>query len=87
MKTTLDLPDEKLAEACALSGLKTKRSVVMAALDEFINSLRRQQLIDILGTVELTMTGEELEATRHVVNPDKEAATERFRSARGAVGA
>jgi Arc/MetJ family transcription regulator len=87
MKTTLDLPAEALSEACELSGLKTKRAVVMAALDEFIMVRRRQQLIDILGTVEFAMTPAEFEATRHTVNPDKEAAIERFRSDRGAVDA
>ena len=84
MKTTLDLPDEALSEARKLSGLKTKRAVVMAALDEFIQSRRRQQLIDILGTVELTITGDEFEAIRHTINPDKQGAQERLRSDWGA---
>ena len=78
MKTTLDLPDEQIAEACALSGLKTKRSVVMAALDEFISARRRQQLIDILGTVELTITHDDIRAGRDM-NDDKKAALERLR--------
>ena len=82
MKTTLDLPDEKLAEACALSGLKTKRSVVMAALDEFIKSRRRQQLIDILGTVDLSITPDEIQAGRET-SPDKAAALERWRQDAG----
>ena len=78
MKTTLDIPERLLAEAGELSGLRTKRAVVMSALDEFIASRRRQRLIEALGTVELTITPEDIRAGRDM-NSDKLAALARWR--------
>ena len=64
MKTTLDLPEELLEEARRLSGLRTKRAVVLAALEEFIRRRRKEQLLDMLGRTEVGITHAEVEELR-----------------------
>jgi Arc/MetJ family transcription regulator len=78
MKTTVDIPEEALDEAQRLSGLKGKKAVIMAALDEFIRAHKRQQLIDMLGTVEMALTYDEIREARDMCT-DKAAALERWR--------
>jgi len=64
MRSTIDLPDELLEEARRLSGLRTKRAVVIAALEEFIRQRRLARLRRRLGRTELQITLEELEQLR-----------------------
>jgi Arc/MetJ family transcription regulator len=77
MKTTVDIPEEALAEAQRLSGLKGKKAVIMAALDEFIRVRRLEGLLAMLGHTELDITYEDIRRGRDM-NPDKRAALERW---------
>lgn len=45
MKTTIDIPDEALADAIRFTGAKTKREAVVRALEEFNRRRRVDQFI------------------------------------------
>ena len=61
MKTTIDIPDQALADAMRFTGAKTKREAVVKALEEF-NRLRRvQDLVASFGNWEIA-TNDEIEA-------------------------
>jgi hypothetical protein len=64
MKTTVDIPEEALDEAQRLSGLKGKKAVIMAALDEFIRARRLEGLLAALGHTELDLTYEDIQRGR-----------------------
>jgi Arc/MetJ family transcription regulator len=64
MRSTLDLPDDLLRDAQALSGLKTKKEVVTAALDEFVRRRRLEDLRSMVGHADFDLTQEELERMR-----------------------
>ena len=64
MKTTLDIPEELLAEAMLCSGARTKREAVMRALKEFNRRAGLARLADRLGNSETFMSFEELMETR-----------------------
>lgn len=51
MRTNVVLDDALIAEAARLSGLRTKREIVHAALSEFVASKRRLSLLDLRGKV------------------------------------
>ena len=61
MRTHIDLDRDLLDEAIALGGFATKEAAVNAALDAFIRSCKRQQLLALRGKV--TWRGD-LEALR-----------------------
>jgi Arc/MetJ family transcription regulator len=65
MRTTLDLPDDLLEEAREVSGLSTKREVVAEALRQFIRRQRLEDLCEMIGKTDLTVTPEKLEWMRH----------------------
>jgi len=52
MRTTLTIPKELMEEAMALSKAKTKSQLVKKALEEYINTIRRQKLIALKGTLD-----------------------------------
>jgi len=64
MKTTIDIPDELLAEAHTFSGLQTKRDVVVTALSEYTQRHRMKRLIQSFGTCDRLMTSLDLETMR-----------------------
>ncbi|MCE5237895.1 type II toxin-antitoxin system VapB family antitoxin [bacterium] len=64
MRTTIDLPDELMAQALELSPARTKREVVAAALDEYVKRLLRDELRRKIGTGFLDMTQEDLQRMR-----------------------
>jgi Arc/MetJ family transcription regulator len=64
MRGTVDIPDDLLRDAQALSGLKTKREIVTAALDEFVRRRRLERLRARIGRGNLDLTQEELEQMR-----------------------
>ena len=64
MKTTIDIPDQLLADAIAFSGIRTKREVVVTALTEFNQRHRMARLGKAFGTCDRFMTAKELEETR-----------------------
>jgi len=69
MRTTIDLPKDLLAEAQQLTGSATKKETVVTALEEIIKARRRQELIDMLGTVKLNLTMEDIREMRQGREP------------------
>ena len=69
MKTTVDLPEDELAEAMKHSKAKTKTEAVAVAVAEFNRRHRMAALTRHFGTFKDFMTNEELkrmrEAGRH----------------------
>ena len=51
-----DLPEDKLREVKKLSGAKTKKDAIVLALDEYINKMRREELINLRGKIKLRWT-------------------------------
>jgi Arc/MetJ family transcription regulator len=49
MRTNIEIGDEIMAEALKLSGLRTKRAVVDAALRALVDRIARRQLKEALG--------------------------------------
>jgi len=70
MKTTLDIPTSVLEEAIRLSGARTKRAAVLAALDDFTRRGRMRALVAKLGRSETFMTPAELEKLRASDKPE-----------------
>ena len=53
MRTNIDIDDELMEEALALSELTTKKDLIHLALREFVNRRKRRDLRELPGTVEL----------------------------------
>lgn len=70
MKTTLDIPTTILEEAIRVSGARTKRAAVLAALNDFTRRARMQLLASKLGDSKTFMTSAQLEALRDVNIPE-----------------
>ena len=51
MRTNLVLDDELVEKAIKLSGIKTKREVVHAALKDYVTIRSRKNLMDIRGKI------------------------------------
>ena len=49
MRTNIVLDDQLVADAMRLSGVKTKREVVELALRRLVNSVRRKDILDLVG--------------------------------------
>ena len=64
MKTTIDIPEDELADALRFTRAKTRREAVVTALAEFNRRHRMAELIQYAGTCPDTMTVEELRAQR-----------------------
>lgn len=64
MKTTVDLPEDALAEAMKHSKAKTKTEAVALAVSEYNRRARMSKLADKLGTFRDLMTLEELQKMR-----------------------
>jgi Arc/MetJ family transcription regulator len=52
MATNLALDDNLLALAQKVGGMKTKKDTVNAALKEFIERRRQEEIISLFGTIE-----------------------------------
>lgn len=61
MKTTIDIPDDALADAMRFTGAKTKREAVVKALEEFNRLQRVKDLVASFGTWDIA-SNEEIEA-------------------------
>ncbi len=61
MKTTIDIPEDALADAMRYTGAKTKREAVVKALAEFNRLQRVNQIIATFGTWDIA-TNDEIEA-------------------------
>lgn len=64
MRTTVDIPEDLMEIALALSPARTKRQVLTTALEEYVRKLLREQLRAKRGTAFLDMTQEDLERMR-----------------------
>ena len=53
MRTNIVLDDELVAEALALSQIRTKRKLVQVALEEFVENRKRMDLRELKGVNEL----------------------------------
>ena len=74
MKTTIDIPEDELADAMRFTRAKTKREAVVTALAEFNRRRRMAELVRYAGTCPDLMTVDELRAQRRqrvtTVDPD-----------------
>ena len=52
MRTNIDIDDELMKTAQKLSKIKTKKEVVEQALENFINELRRKDMLNLEGKVQ-----------------------------------
>ena len=52
MPTNLNLDDELLDEAVKLSGKKTKRDTVNAALQEYVSRRKQRKVLELFGTLD-----------------------------------
>lgn len=52
MPTNLNIDDKILKEAVKISGLKTKKETVNAALQEFINRHKQLQVFKLFGKID-----------------------------------
>ncbi len=51
MRTHIELDDELLQQVLSLGGFPTKKAAVNAALQDYLNTLKRQQLLALRGQV------------------------------------
>jgi Arc/MetJ family transcription regulator len=52
MRTNIDIDDNLLQKAMEFSQLKTKKAIVELALEEYINMMRRRDLLSLRGKVQ-----------------------------------
>jgi len=52
MRTNVVLDDKLINEAIALSNVKTKKDVISCALQEFVATRKRRNLLDLEGKIE-----------------------------------
>jgi Arc/MetJ family transcription regulator len=64
MKTTVDIPDEELADAMKFTRAKTKREAIVTAIIEFNRRRRMAELVKYSGRSESFMTVDELKRLR-----------------------
>ena len=64
MKTTINIPENLLAEAMKAAGATTKRDAVLRALEDFNRRARLRKLTERLGRSETFMSPEELQTLR-----------------------
>ena len=64
MKTTIDIPENELADAVRFTGAKTRQEAVLTALADFNRRRRMAELVRYAGTCPDLMTVDELRAQR-----------------------
>ena len=55
MRTTLDLPADLLAEACRLSGARTKTQAIIWGLEELSRRKRIERLMGLRGKLKIDL--------------------------------
>jgi Arc/MetJ family transcription regulator len=63
-KTTIEIDEQLLERAVKISGAKSKRMAIENGLRELIRSINREKLKQELGTFDLDLTPEDLDALR-----------------------
>ena len=53
MRTTLDLPEDLVAEAMKVSGIKTKTKVIITALEQLIKKSKIAEIKEYKGQIDL----------------------------------
>ena len=61
MKTTIDIPEQALADAMRFTGARTKRAAVVKALEEFNRQQQVKELVVAFGTLDFA-SNDEIEA-------------------------
>jgi Arc/MetJ family transcription regulator len=61
MKTTVDIPEDALADAMRFTGAKTKREAVVRAIEDFNRQQRVKEVVAGFGTLEFA-SNDEIEA-------------------------
>jgi Arc/MetJ family transcription regulator len=64
MKTTIDIPDAELREAMRITGAKTKREAVLAAIIELNRRHRAKSVVARFGKLDGFLTQEDLRRMR-----------------------
>jgi Arc/MetJ family transcription regulator len=64
MKTTVDIPDNELADAMKFTRAKTKREAIVTAITEFNRRRRMAELVKHSGSSTTFMTAKELQELR-----------------------
>ncbi len=64
MKTSVDIPDEMLAQLLKTTRAHTKRQAILTAIEQYNQRQRMAEIDEILGTFEDFMTQDELECMR-----------------------
>jgi Arc/MetJ family transcription regulator len=64
MKTTVDIPDNELADAMKFTGAKTKRDAIVTAISDFNRRRRMAELVKYSGSSKGLITVDELKALR-----------------------
>ena len=64
MKTTMNIPEDLLKEAVALSQARTRTEAVRRALDEFVKRLRIERMIQRAGNLQFSDDWEEARHAR-----------------------
>lgn len=54
MRTNIDLDEELVKKAFALTGVRTKKELVNLALEELVKSRSPKNLLDLSGQIEFT---------------------------------
>lgn len=52
MRTNVDIDNNLIKKAKTLSNIKTKKEIIRLALEEFIKSKERLNLMDLIGKIE-----------------------------------
>ncbi len=78
MTTTIDIPDQVLADAMRFTGAKTKREAVVKAIEEFNRMGKVEVLLAMAGSCPDFPTNEEIEAA----DMEREAGHETLRKAK-----
>jgi hypothetical protein len=64
MKTTVDIPDNELADAMKFTRAKTKREAIVTAIVEFNRRRRMADLVKHSGSTNSLITADELKKLR-----------------------
>ena len=64
MKTTVDIPNQELADAIRFTNAKTKREAIVGAIMYFNQRMRMAELTRFGGTCPDLVTAEEVQAAR-----------------------
>jgi vacuolar-type H+-ATPase subunit I/STV1 len=62
MKTTIDIPEDLLADAMRFTGAKTKREAVVKAMEDFNRARKVEALLKLAGSIPNFPTNDEIEA-------------------------